>query len=614
VTVVLITELLSPLKLLTLAGLAMSWAVALALALAWGWRTDAFQGWAVSWPGRPNGTLAGLAAPIVAIIAITGFIAAVGWPNTADSMSYHLARTEHWKQNASVAFYPTNIPRQLDFPPWAEYTMFQLVQLGGDERWANLVQWMSMLGSLVGVSRLAGLLGASQRGQLFSALIAATLPMGILQASSTQNDYATAFWLVCLATLLVERSYREVSAERLVAIGAALGLVVLTKSTSFFYAPPLAALYLLRRPGRWVELARQVALIGLIAAVLLIPFTVRNLDAFVSPLGVSRPPGVPPSPPTANAPQAQVDATPGMVFNQAMSPIRFASNVIRNLALHLGTPVPGLNPWIERIVIGWHDSVGLSVNDPSTTWREFPFGVPGIRPDETFAGNFPQLALAGVALLAIASQRRLRSNRALVGLALAIPAGFLIFCLIMKFQVFGSRLQLPLFVLGSPVIGRAFDRWGGELLLAIALVLSGWSYPYLLENRSHPLVGKDTVFTTSQVDQMFRWRPTMQLPYSEASELLQRLDCDQIGFLADWNEHEYQFWQMVPSLKNGSGRLEHVGWGSVSVRLASRWPRFEPCAVIDVRNQPRDPFEFEGRIYSPTWQDGGVRILRPAAS
>jgi hypothetical protein len=40
-------------------------------------------------------------------------------------------------------------------------------------------------------------LGANQTGQLIAAVFVATIPMGILQASSTQNDYVLSFWLIC---------------------------------------------------------------------------------------------------------------------------------------------------------------------------------------------------------------------------------------------------------------------------------------------------------------------------------------------------------------------------------------------------------------------------------
>ena len=105
----------------------------------------------------------------------------------------------HWSQNQSVAFYPTHILNQLYLPPWAEYAALQVMLLGGDYRLAQLVQWFSMLGSLACASLIALELGASPRGQLFSAFFPVMLPMGILQVLSTQNDYVVAFWLVCLS-------------------------------------------------------------------------------------------------------------------------------------------------------------------------------------------------------------------------------------------------------------------------------------------------------------------------------------------------------------------------------------------------------------------------------
>ena len=56
-----------------------------------------------------------------------------------------------------------------------------------------------MVSSMIGVSLIAKQLGAKQGGQLLASAFCASLPMGILQASSTQNDYTVALWIVCLA-------------------------------------------------------------------------------------------------------------------------------------------------------------------------------------------------------------------------------------------------------------------------------------------------------------------------------------------------------------------------------------------------------------------------------
>lgn len=136
----------------------------------------------------------------VFFIAVTvGLIAWNAPPNTWDSMTYHMSRVAHWIQNHSVAHYPTyNLP-QLFHPPFAEFAIMHLQILSGSDRFANFVQWFSMIGSIIGVSLIAKELNADLRGQVLAAVFCATIPMGILQASSTQNDYVVAFWLVCLA-------------------------------------------------------------------------------------------------------------------------------------------------------------------------------------------------------------------------------------------------------------------------------------------------------------------------------------------------------------------------------------------------------------------------------
>ena len=198
------TETLSVFSSLTPERVALSWSVGtLVTALLAARLGTSGQALALPRLRRPAPRTAALGLCISVIVLITGLLAMIGWPNEGDSFRYHLSRVAHWRQNQSVAFYPTHILNQLYLPPWAEYAALQIMLLGGDDRLAQLVQWFSMLGSLVGVSLIARELGASPGGQLFSAFFCVTLPMGILQASSTQNDYVVAFWLVCLAYTLL---------------------------------------------------------------------------------------------------------------------------------------------------------------------------------------------------------------------------------------------------------------------------------------------------------------------------------------------------------------------------------------------------------------------------
>jgi hypothetical protein len=194
-----------------------------------------------------------------ALLAATGifasvlfFVAGVAPPNTNDSLSYHLSRVMHWIQNQGLMHYSTAIDRQLWMPPWAEMAVMQLYLFKGDDGLSNLVQWFSMGASLIVVSLIARRLGAGGAGQVFAALFCVTLPMGILQATSTQTDYATAFWLLCLAYFALLAHQRKPSAVEWVLLSLVVALGVLTKGTYYTFALPFLVWLLfstLRRLG-----------------------------------------------------------------------------------------------------------------------------------------------------------------------------------------------------------------------------------------------------------------------------------------------------------------------------------------------------------------------------
>ncbi len=77
--------------------------------------------------------------------------------------------------------------------------MLHLYVLAGGDRFVNFIEWFSMVGSVIAVSFIAFRFGAGNRGQWLASLFVATLPMGIVQASSSMTDYVVAFWILCAA-------------------------------------------------------------------------------------------------------------------------------------------------------------------------------------------------------------------------------------------------------------------------------------------------------------------------------------------------------------------------------------------------------------------------------
>ena len=162
---------------------------------------------------------AGALAFLLATTLATAFLYP---PNNWDSMTYHMARVAHWISNRNISFYPTAIPRQNFQMPLAEFAIMHLQLLTGADWYANLVQWVSFL-VLVCLSPLTAVeLGLSHRQQLLAAVVMATLPMAILQASSTQNDLVVSSFVMAFGLFML-RLRQHLSAEN--ALLAALALV-----------------------------------------------------------------------------------------------------------------------------------------------------------------------------------------------------------------------------------------------------------------------------------------------------------------------------------------------------------------------------------------------------
>jgi len=217
---------------------------------------------------------------VAACLLTTLFIALTAAPSDWDSQIYHLPRIEHWIQNGSLEFYPTSIRQQNETGPLAEVLLLQTRILGGSDALYLLVQWASMLCSLAAVLRITRQLGGSKTQSWLAVVVLATLPIGIVESTSTRNDYVVAALLACGVTLGLEALASPRSSLALVvAAGAAIGLSGLANPVGFLLGSGFALWFV-------IGLSRRVPfstwLIGAVAvaavlALILGPFALRFL-------------------------------------------------------------------------------------------------------------------------------------------------------------------------------------------------------------------------------------------------------------------------------------------------------------------------------------------------
>jgi hypothetical protein len=566
---VAITELLSATRSLAAGPLVWSWltlsAGFLALYLYLRRRSE-FEPRRV----RVRGLLSVARSPMMGVFAIflvTAVVSLVAPPNTWDSMTYHMSRVMHWIQGRSIDFYPSNIGRQLFYNPGAEILLTHLQLLGGSDRFAPGLQWASMVGSVAGVSLIARKWDPGRSVQIGTAVIASSITMGVIQASSTQNDWVVTFWIVIFVYLLISGEYRRNFVTAFIA-GGALGLAVLTKGTAYFVAGPFVVWLIIKSIRNWER--RNLAVLLIIAGTALLlnlGHYARNMSLYQWPLSERQ----------------EIERQ----SNQALNLQTGVSGIARNVAIHLGTPATRLNQLLNGTMRRLHYLIGVGINDPRTTWMGTRFRVQFLL-TEDYVGNPIHLVLIFGALIAIALIPDLRRSQA-VPYALTLVAAFLAFSTILKWQPWHSRLQLPIFVLAAPlaglVMGRVLRRrpilGNGLLWLVIMAAIVA-----ILYSSPRPILGPRSIFRIPRDDQYFHTRPELRSGFRRATDIIESCNYRRIGLRLTEDDWEYPLWALLE--KDAAGhRIEHVDVRNKSAKL--RPESFAPDVVFSWSSRGPSP-------------------------
>jgi 4-amino-4-deoxy-L-arabinose transferase-like glycosyltransferase len=502
-----------------------------------------------------------LLTTVTAVVALRSPVASY------DGLLYHLPRVMHWRDNVSLAFYPSHVLPQLHHPPLAEVMMLHTVLLSGGDSFTNMVSWWAYAGCIVGVSVIAKHLGVGGLGQALAGLLVATIPIALLQSSGPKNDIGLAFWVVCLCWLVV-RGFDRLSLLTAIGMGVSLGLALATKgSAAVFLAPILAVFFtvqLARQKTRMAPVLTGYVVIGLVGLAVAAPHALRNWNLYGSVLG-----------PPYDGPTEAFAYT-----STAFDPPHLASATIKHVATQLGTPWESINQLVDGAVRGWHQWAGLSVDDPTITWGNRTFFVVRMRAlQEDSAPNPLTIVLIGAGLvLAIARWRQLppAGRSLIVGLVLA----FMLYSALLKWQPSTNRFQLPLMVLWCPVIALFVVRLSRRAVLPLAALATIGVMPAVLDSRWRPLTGEMSIFMGDRAALAQGLEANRKEALEQAAAVINRTGCARVGLEMGWDQVEYPWRRMLLP----AARVEHINVRNVSARLP--YPAGEPvapCAAISLR-------------------------------
>jgi hypothetical protein len=519
------------------------------------------------------------------LVALVGITAILSAPNTWDAMAYHMSRVAQWMTNRDVNLYPAFYSAQLFLSPWAEYAILHLDVLYGGDRLANLVELFSMIGTVTGVSLIAQQFGATRRGQLLAGVAVATLPEGVLEASGAMNTYVGAFWIVVAVYYLLRWNARQ-SWSIAFAIGSAVGLAILTKGTAYVFLPCILLTCWWMGPA--LARRRLLARLPVFLVIVLVlngPLFVRNHRLSGSPLGFSSPLG--------DDPERQY-------ANSHISVSIAVANVVKNLSLHVATPIPTLNRQVTRGVVWTLNSLHIDPNDRASTYRG-GFHLNGPSSHEARAGNPLQLVLVALACLLLFSPGI--GNRTLRLYMLGLTGSFVLFCALVRWQPWNSRYHLPLFALGIALMGVILEqRLPRFALYGVACALLASALPFAIFNSLRPLAPwpRASVLRQPRLESYFadshdQWAGS----YVAAAKLVESSQCNSVGVDASLEDFDYPLFALL-SAGHSDREVRYAGVRNPTAVYA-RPGAVPPCAEICLRcaNAPAKWAEYKqvgGRV------------------
>jgi hypothetical protein len=515
---------------------------------------------------------AGVTIILLAVLWATAFIALSCVPNNFDSMTYHLPRIEHWLQNRSLNYYPTSIDRQLDLNPFAEELILALRSIVDAYPLANMIQWLSFAGCIMVIGAICRQLGGSRKAQTLAHALGATLPIAILEASSTQNDLVVAFFSVACIYFVLRIQQQRIYEYSLPAIVAGV-LSFHTKGTAAIYLcgflVVFGALILRSRPS--IAFWRNALIACLLAGGIVGGYFVRNLEAFGTPFG----------------PSAKRNVTGELNWRGA------TLNAVRDIAVNLYFPSATIRNDIVRFVYWTQKRLGISEaqDDADYNFASLRFDFPPSPVHEDYGANTTHMLVvmgAATILLVLALSSRKWWNQAgpLRTYLLATLISMLAFFVLLRWNPWIVRYEIGGFMIIIPPVALLLSELAPMVLIFGLVVLSVQSSVFVFTNRSRPLFlprSHKTLVTQSAVDILFANRPELTMDYVRLADLIAQARPKRVGLVISGDGWEFPIWYLLrerlsdremPTIVHETVETEidpadefivHIDWGTVPV-------------------------------------------------
>ena len=519
---------------------------------------------------------------IVALIVIGIKTTPYNW----DSMTYHLPRIMHWIQNGNIDHYATNIVRQIASPAFAEIADLHIYLLSdSSDLFINLLQTISFIVNGFIVYFIAKKIGCDKKFSVLAMILAFSMPIGFAEAFSTQVDNFAALWCLIFTYIILDFlnkndkiTLNKENVLKIICLGLCIGFGYLTKPTILF-SDALFTLYLfymcIRRKDKIKDVIISIIIVGITTLIVIMPTTLRNLKTFNAI-----------SDPLVGQKQiVNVDRKSYFVMN-------FLKNYLWNYQTFL---INDNNETITHYLNMICDKFEININDVSISEAGIDYNISKANAfHHDYAVNpLIMWSLSTAIVLFIIGFKNNKEKKSIMFCIISFVS-FIIFLLIIRFQVWGTRYEISFLELLCPSICLLFnlglkDKYqkiivGAICGIALISLTNQFNYHW-----------KYTERLSDRNEEYFKSYPLLYDIYYEISQKINDTNCKNIGLEITEDTYEYPFHTMIENVD----KIEHVNvQNSTSIYYNEKFiPDIVISNVIE-KNSSEEHDEIETKIYN----------------
>jgi hypothetical protein len=491
-------------------------------------------------------------------------------PNNYDSMTYHMSRIIHWISNSSVNHYPSHIIRQLYQPPFSEFVIMHFNLLSKNDYYSNSVQFFFLIGIINLFFLIRKHLFLNNSNKLFLIVLLISIPELVLQSSSTQNDIVVSFFIISSIFYLFEIKDNN-SLYNSILFSLSIGFAFLTKGTAYIFCLPIIIIYFYFLVFKFNFQLKNLFLKTLVFLVLVFIINLghyhRNYELSNNILGTS-----------------EVESS--SYKNISLGPTTIFSNFLKNSGNHL--TLFNSNNYIDDIIYKIHDFAKIGINNKNVNYGNLKYSNLGhVLPlHEDYASNtihFLLIIIGFILFIFLFIKRKQKNDKIFIVLIISISQ-VILFNFYLKWQPWHTRLELPIFIISIFIVfyvlfnnkKENFFHKGFFFILIVLSIL------IVIFNDTRPLINKNNISLTEiRFKKYFINNPDLFNEYRKTKIQMNIFDVKNVGLILNGDDFEYPLFY---DNYTKNRKLTHIKVNNYSSNIQSKIDTID-CILSTTQNK-----------------------------